>query len=97
MFSPCRKMKPTLYIKTNKRLTPVTRALPVNKVLTEAIRTAYLICSITNDKAMCAVAWDNVDEITRGIHRRKEYIEKDPLIQYCTSHPDADECRIYDV
>ncbi len=49
------------------------------------------------DEAACAVAWDNMDEIYRGLFHRKEYQETDPLEIYCSTTPEGDECREYDV
>jgi len=49
------------------------------------------------DEAACAVAWDNVDEVYRGLAQRREKKETDPLEIYCSALPEGDECREYDV
>lgn len=67
------------------------------RTLQVAIRDANLQCALSKDRQACAVAWDIVDEIQRGIHQRRERIETDPLVQYCSLNPDGDECREYDV
>lgn len=54
-------------------------------------------CVETFDEAACYVAWDNVDEIYRGLAHRKEKQETDPLEIYCDAVPEGDECREYDV
>lgn len=44
----------------------------------------------------CATAWDAVEEIQAEIaHRRSD--GKSAFNVYCDEHPDAAECRLYDV
>ncbi len=44
----------------------------------------------------CASAWDAVEEVQAEIsHRRSD--TKSAFTSYCDDHPDAAECRIYDV
>jgi CP12 domain len=42
----------------------------------------------------CAAAWDAVEEIQAELRRAHTKTNFD---QFCTDHPDAVECRIYDV
>lgn len=43
-----------------------------------------------------AVAWDTVEELVTAKSRQQE-ISFSPFEHYCALHPDAPECRIYDV
>lgn len=62
-----------------------------------AYRDVQASCFDDLDEAACAVAWDNVDEVYRGLAHRREKQETDPLEVYCSALPDGDECREYDV
>lgn len=66
-------------------------------VVIMAYRDVQASCFDDLDEAACAVAWDNVDEVYRGLAQRKEKLETDPLEIYCSTLPDGDECREYDV
>jgi len=48
----------------------------------------------------CAVAWDEVEEISaEAAHaktRAKDQKSDDPLEQFCGDNPEADECRTYE-
>lgn len=61
-----------------------------------AVKSAQSICFSTLDDAECTVAWDSVDEIIRGLHKRREKKIHDPLEAFCAENPDADECKIFD-
>jgi glucose-6-phosphate 1-dehydrogenase len=65
-------------------------------LLRNAIVEANHIChsELFVDEVECAIAWDTVDEIARGIAAREA---RDPLEDYCAENPDADECRMYDI
>ncbi|WP_104547121.1 Calvin cycle protein CP12 [Chroococcidiopsis sp. TS-821] len=43
-----------------------------------------------------AVAWDTVEELVTALVRRPKK-SFSAFEQYCTLHPDAPECRLYDV
>lgn len=46
----------------------------------------------------CASAWDTVEELSaEKSHEKAKNPTKDPLEQYCSDEPDADECRVHDV
>lgn len=65
------------------------------KLLREAMINAKYVCDQDEvDELECAVAWDTVDEIGRGISKIEE---RDPLEMYCMEHEEDDECRVYDV
>lgn len=65
------------------------------KLLREAMNHAQYVCDQDDlDELECAVAWDTVDEIGRGISK---IIERDPLEEYCADHEEEDECRVYDL
>ncbi len=44
----------------------------------------------------CAAAWDAVEEIQATLAHRRAHT-KTNFDQFCSDHPDAVECRIYDV
>lgn len=51
-----------------------------------------------SDSRESAYAWDTVEELLAAIaHRRSQQKDQTYLERYCESHPDADECRVYDV
>jgi glutamyl-tRNA reductase len=43
-----------------------------------------------------AVAWDAVEELVTAIFRQRER-SSSSFEHYCALHPDAPECRLYDV
>merc|ERR1711959_333084 len=53
-------------------------------------------CEDDPKKADCAVAWDNVEEISAEISHKKQQGPKDPLEDFCDDNPEADECRVYE-
>lgn len=64
--------------------------------LYQAIVQANITCNESLDELECAIAWDIVDDINRGLLLREER-SADPLENFCQSNEDADECKIYDV
>lgn len=77
------------------RATQVRPYYEGRQILKEAILRAKDVCNDQNvDEFECAVAWDTVDEISRGVAHREE---TDAMEVYCLENPDADECRTYDV
>ncbi|KAF8063781.1 RWDD3 [Scenedesmus sp. PABB004] len=71
----------------------------VEDKVAEAIKEAEATCA-DNDKAHCAAAWDNVEELSAAAaHKKVAYandpVSSDPLEQFCDDNPDADECRVY--
>ena len=48
-------------------------------------------------QAGCAVAWDNVEELSaEKAHEKAKAVPEDPLEKFCSEEPDADECRVHD-
>ncbi|MCU0548939.1 MAG: Calvin cycle protein CP12 [Leptolyngbya sp. Prado105] len=74
-----------------------TETLSIEQRLTDLVVSAHDVCStngtISDD---CAAAWDAVEEVQAEISHRRS-TAKTPLVVYCDDHPDAPECRIYDV
>lgn len=67
--------------------------------LQQAIEDARSACSVSGDlSSECATAWDIVEEMqAAAAHRRQVTVQKTALEQYCDEHPDASECRVYDI
>ena len=66
----------------------------------EAIKEAETICA-EKPGAPCAVAWDNVEELSAASAHKKvalkaDPVSNDPLEAFCEDNPDADECRVYE-
>ncbi len=80
----------------------VTTTIPVivylERKMRDNIRHAKLICPGHEDTRECRVAWDQVEDIQRAIHKKKEKdkalaLEKpDPQCEF-----DERACREYDV
>jgi hypothetical protein len=70
--------------------------LEERRLLLDAIRRANEVCSDTHDDVECAIVWDEVEDIFRGLNTRVTMRYDDPLDMYCDDVPDADECRMYD-
>lgn len=82
-------------------MTPVFDATrPIDALeeeLYRVIEQARAACDLRGDESgECAAAWDAVEEIQAAIAHRK-VDRRNALERYCDTHPDADECRIYDV
>jgi len=78
-------------------------ATPSNKEdvkdkIPEAIAEAQKTCEDDPTSAPCAVAWDNVEELTaEAAHQRdRKRTNSDPLEAYCADNPETDECRTYE-
>lgn len=72
-------------------------SIPLEEELQRVIEQARKACSISGDySGECAAAWDAVEEIQAALSHRKA-AKKTSLERYCETHPDASECRIYDV
>lgn len=90
-------------VKVNRRLSVVAMATPQNREdvkdkIPSAIAEAQLTCEEDPNSAPCAVAWDNVEELTaEAAHQRdREKSSGDPLEKYCADNPETDECRTYE-
>jgi hypothetical protein len=71
-------------------------AIALEKVIQAAIAEARETCDLKGaESGACAVAWDIVEELQAECSHRKA--KKTSLEEYCDHHPDAAECRIYDV
>ncbi|MEM9923363.1 MAG: Calvin cycle protein CP12 [Cyanobacteria bacterium P01_D01_bin.50] len=65
----------------------------------EAVAEARETCELNgNNSSDCAVAWDIVEELqAEKSHQKQAKQTKNSLDNYCASHPEADECRVYDI
>ncbi|MEL4895865.1 Calvin cycle protein CP12 [Crocosphaera sp. Alani8] len=59
----------------------------------EAIKEARKL-SAEGKTTQAAEAWDEVEELFAEVSHKKQQTN---FQQYCQEHPEADECRIYDV
>ena len=105
-FVCCKKHLPSNSVSGSKAAPPpVYVTKPMLKQLTaeektlvrSAIDDAKNACNESLHDIECAIAWDTVDEVIRGINTRMEHRFDDPLELYCAEFPDNDECRMYDV
>ncbi|MFN6570952.1 Calvin cycle protein CP12 [Dendronalium sp. ChiSLP03b] len=71
----------------------------IEEAIVEAIAEARETCDINgSNSAGCAVAWDIVEELqAEKSHKKQATQHKTSLDNYCTMHPEAVECLIYDV
>ncbi|KAH7288632.1 hypothetical protein KP509_31G034600 [Ceratopteris richardii] len=70
----------------------------IKEVLSQRIKEAEEVCVADSSSRECAVAWDEVEELSAEIaHKRvKQEDKKDPLEEFCKDAPEADECRVYE-
>jgi len=73
-----------------------SKASDMSDALEKAIEEAKETCEDDPKKADCAVAWDNVEEISAEISHKKSAKKVDPLEDFCDDNPEADECRVYE-
>merc|ERR1712037_118309 len=81
---------------SRRSLTLRAKAQDMSDALEEAINEAKETCEEDPKKADCAVAWDNVEEISAEISHKKAAKKNDPLEDFCDDNPEADECRVYE-
>ncbi len=77
-----------------------TQGLPlsIEQATQAAIAQARSACQQNGDtSSSCAVAWDIVEELQAERSHRQTTTAKNAFERYCDAHPEADECRIYDV
>ena len=65
----------------------------------EALSEARSTCELNGSTSSeCAVAWDIVEELqAEKSHQKQAKQVKNSLDNYCASHPEAAECRVYDI
>lgn len=77
---------------------PITKET-LSKQISEKIKEAEEVCANPNSTAECAVAWDNVEELSAAASdlkkKEREPAAVDPLEAFCEENPHSDECRIY--
>eukprot|EP00271_Cylindrocystis_brebissonii_P017381 TRINITY_DN4512_c0_g1_i1.p1 TRINITY_DN4512_c0_g1~~TRINITY_DN4512_c0_g1_i1.p1 ORF type:complete len:128 (-),score=17.69 TRINITY_DN4512_c0_g1_i1:436-819(-) len=68
--------------------------------IAKSIEEAQAVCADPNNTEECAVAWDEVEELSaEAAHakaRSKEAAISDPLEKFCADNPETDECRTYE-
>ncbi|MGF1498580.1 MAG: CP12 domain-containing protein [Elainellaceae cyanobacterium] len=69
----------------------------LEKDLQDAIAQARRACEQDASSTECATAWDIVEEMQAEISHRRYSRPKNNFQVYCDEHPDAAECREYDV
>ncbi len=74
-------------------------AKTIEQAITEAVTEARSTCELNGStSSACAVAWDIVEELqAEKSHRQHTIKTTTSLESYCNQHPEADECRIYDI
>lgn len=72
-------------------------AFDIDKNLQEALDQARAACRADANSPECAVAWDVVEEIQAEMAHKRHKTPKSSFETYCDTHPDASECREYDV
>ncbi len=75
------------------------QSAPIEQIIQESLLEARATCSEHGNQSQeCAVAWDIVEELqAEKSHRKQEVKIQTSLDYHCLLHPEADECRIYDV
>ncbi|MEA5571149.1 Calvin cycle protein CP12 [Calothrix sp. UHCC 0171] len=71
----------------------------IDEVILESVIEARNACEINGNQSQeCAVAWDIVEELqAERSHRKQATKIQTSLDHYCYLHPEAAECRVYDV
>ena len=85
----------------------VETAVDSNKDVVSTLETAILkavtearsTCEVNgSDSSDCAVAWDIVEELqAEKSHQKQAAKFKNSFDSYCDRHPNALECRVYDI
>ena len=65
----------------------------------DALTEARSTCEVNgSNSSECAVAWDIVEELqAEKSHQKQAAKIKSSLENYCATHPNALECRVYDI
>ncbi len=65
----------------------------------EAVAEARSTCEVNGSSSSdCAVAWDIVEELqAEKSHQKQARQNKNSLDSHCDRHPNALECRVYDI
>ena len=69
------------------------RSEMLSEIIVEKVREAEQICEGNERSEECAVAWDEVEEVSEA---KAHFVYIDPLEAYCLLHPHAPECLIYE-
>lgn len=62
-----------------------------------AISQAHEACGLDSRSGNCASAWDIVEELQAAIAHKRQEKPATAFERYCAEHPDAAECRIYEI
>ena len=69
----------------------------IQEKIEQELQEAREVCDVSgSNSAECAAAWDAVEELQAEASHQKQEKPKSSLEQYCDSHPEADECRVYE-
>jgi hypothetical protein len=78
------------------KLFELENAATLKQELQEVVEQARATCDLNGGTSPeCAAGWDAAEEIQATIAHRKS--SQTTFEVYCDQHPDAAECRIYDV
>lgn len=78
-------------------MTQLQEGVTIEQRLDELVDQAHTACDTNGAMSdECATAWDAVEEVQAEISHRRSDV-KSQFTAYCDEHPDAAECRIYDV
>jgi type II secretory pathway component PulL len=84
-----------------KSLDVIQTSVPfdIEQAIAQAVAQAHITCEAKgNNSSDCAVAWEIVEELqAEKFHQLMTAKKKTALEIYCETHPDAAECRIYEV
>ena len=83
----------------NSTMTYEQESKSIDNIIQESLVEARAACSQHGNQSQeCAVAWDIVEELqAEKSHRKQEVKVQTSLDYHCFLHPEAAECRIYDV
>ena len=75
------------------------RKANIQEAIQTAIQEAHQACEqFGPNSTACANAWDTVEELqAEASHQKSKRNPRASFEAYCDQHPDADECRVYDV
>ncbi|WP_299406938.1 Calvin cycle protein CP12 [Acaryochloris sp. IP29b_bin.148] len=74
------------------------QSVAMEKRMQDALSQARETCANEGSSSKaCAVAWDIVEELQAEYSHQKVQAQPSQFESYCDGHPNAEECRVYDV
>ncbi|KAL0701963.1 hypothetical protein Bca4012_058085 [Brassica carinata] len=71
----------------------------LSEMIEEKVKEATEVCEADERSEECRVAWDEVEEVSQAkadLRIKLEFLNQDPLENFCQENPETDECRIYE-